>query len=261
MKIYEMVKDGMPLKDILIIDAHCHMGFTKFFSVPGESPEIIIDTMDYIGMDLACVSHTAALAPDYKWGNDRIIEAVQKYPERFIGYCTINPHYPEEIPGELKRCSGIDGISGIKLHPQYHGQTMEHKNYRVVYEFAAKNKCHILVHVYSREEIGNMGKYASEYPDISFIMGHTGGEVEYMEYAIDIINKHDNIYADLTGSEAKEGIIEWLVREIGSKRLLFGTDMPYYCPRATVARIAAADIHEEEKRDIFGLNMKKILKL
>jgi predicted TIM-barrel fold metal-dependent hydrolase len=91
-------------------------------------------------------------------------------------------------------------------------------------------------------------------------MAHTGGEMPQVERAVDVINRHANIYTDLAVSESKEGNVEWLVREIGSKKLLFGSDMPYMDPRATFARIAMAEISEDEKRDVFGLNMQKILK-
>ena len=261
MNIHEMVSNGIPLKDILVIDAHCHMGFIHNYSVFGGSAQSIIDNMDHIGIDVACISHNAALTPDHKWGNDRIIEAVQKFPGRFIGYCTINPHYPEEIPAELERCSKIKGMKGIKIIPWLHERTMDYKNYKIVYEFAAKHKYHVLVHVYSREEVDNMDRFASEYPDAVFLMGHTGGEVVHIERAVDVINRHDNIYADFTGSLAKEGEIEWLAGEVGSKKMLFGSDLPHFCSRATIGRVSSAEISEEEKRDILGLNMKHILKI
>lgn len=263
MSLSEMVKNGAPLKDILVIDDHCHMGSTKLDYIPGSgSPQSIINEMDNLGIDIACVAHNAAILPgDIKWGNDRVIEAIQKYPGRFIGYCAISPFYPEDIPGELDRCFRIDGIKAIKIVPSIHERTMAYKSYKILYEYAARNGCHVLVHVYSVEEIRNMDKYASEYPNVDFIMAHMGGEVAHMEFAIDVLNRHDNVYGDFAVSRSWEGIVEWFVREVGSKKLLFGSDMPWFDPRPTLSRIALADISEEEKRDILGLNMKKILKI
>jgi uncharacterized protein len=260
MTMCEMAKRGIPLKDVLIIDEHCHMGQSAWNYIPDGSPKAIVAAMDNLGIDTACVSHAAALAPDHIFGNNRIIEAMQEYPRRFAGYCTINPLYPEEIKDELERCFKIEGMKGIKLHPWCHERTMEYKNYIPVYEYAAKKTCCVLVHIYSWEEICNMDRFASEYPEAIFIMAHTGGEIQQVEKAVDIINRRENIYTDLAVSESREGNVEWLVREIGSKKLLFGTDMPFMDPRGTFARVAMAEISEEEKRDIFGLNMQKILK-
>ena len=106
-----------------------------------------------------------------------------------------------------------------------------------------------------------MDRLASEYPEATFIMAHAGGEIVTVERAVDIINRRENIYADIAVSESREGNVEWLVREIGSKKLLFGSDMPTMDPRGTFTRLAMAEISEDEKRDVFGLNMQKILKI
>lgn len=259
MTMYEMAKKGIPLDNVLIIDEHCHMGSTAWNYIPDGSPKAIVAVMDNLGIDIACVTHNASLAPDHKWGNDRVMDAIQEFPGRFIGYCTINPHYPEEIPGELERCFKNKDMKGIKLHPWSHERTLAYKNYKPVFEFAARMECCVLVHIYSWEEICNMDKAASEYPEAIFIMAHTGGEIPQVERAIDIINRRDNIYTDLAVSESREGNVEWLVKEIGSKKLLFGSDMPFMDPRGTFSRVAMAEITEEEKKDIFGLNMQKIL--
>lgn len=260
MTMLEMAKQGLPLKDVLIIDEHCHMGASSWNYITDGSPEGVITAMDNLGIDIAVISHTAALAPDFEWGNDRIVEACNKYPDRFVGYCTINPLYPEDIRKELERCFGFECIKGIKLHPYTHERPMTYKNYLPVYEFAAERKCCVLVHTYTLTDIDGMDRFAAEYPEADFIMAHAGGEIPQVEAAIDVINRHKNIYADIAVSESREGNVEWLVREVGSKKILFGTDMPFMDPRGTFARTAMAEISEEEKRDILGLNMQKILK-
>jgi len=94
-----------------------------------------------------------------------------------------------------------------------------------------------------------------------FIMGHAGGEIRAMEDAVDVVNRHDNVYVDLAFSNPFEGNVEWFVKEMGSKKVLFGSDMPFYDPRPTFGRVAMSDISLEEKKDVFGLNMKKLLML
>jgi predicted TIM-barrel fold metal-dependent hydrolase len=259
MTMCEKARKGIPLTDVLVIDEHCHMGAGNWNYIPDGSAGALVAEMDNLGIDIACVCHSAALAPDFRWGNDRVIEAMREYPGRFAGYCTINPHYPEDIVGEMERCFLNEGMKGIKLHPWAHERTLAHKNYRPVFEFAETMECFVMVHTYSQEEISNMDRLASEYPTAVFIMAHTGGEIPQVEIAIDVINRHENIYTDIAVSESREGNVEWLTREIGSKKLLFGTDMPFMDPRATFSRVAMAEISEDEKRDIFGLNMRKLL--
>lgn len=55
------------------------------------------------------------------------------------------------------------------------------------------------------------------------------------------------------------GVIEYFVKEIGAEKILFGTDSPMRDPRPQVGWLAYADISFEDKKLIFGGNMKRIL--
>jgi len=80
-----------------------------------------------------------------------------------------------------------------------------------------------------------------------------------MEIAMNIVKKHENVYADIAISRAREGNVEWLVNGAGSEKILYGSDMPFFDPRPTFGRLAYANISENDKRNIFGLNMKRII--
>ncbi|HEX9973474.1 MAG TPA: hypothetical protein VGD14_15485, partial [bacterium] len=55
------------------------------------------------------------------------------------------------------------------------------------------------------------------------------------------------------------GIIEYMVREIGSARVLYGSDTSMRDPFPQFGWVAYADISESDKRNIFGRNMRKII--
>lgn len=259
--IAEKWKAGQPLDDALIVDCHTHMGPWHNFYVPNGFAEGMLGIMDRVGLNVACVAAMAAIGPDYKAGNDLVLEAVARYPERFIAYATVNPNYPEEMRQELDRCFAFDGVRGIKVHPAFHGCPIDHPLLHPAYETAEREGCPVLVHTWGMDDMRIMDQLAASYPQVAFIMGHAGGEIRAMERAVTIVNKHDNLVVDLALSTAYEGNVEWLVREMGAKRVLFGSDMPFFDPRPTLGRIALAQIREEEKRDVLGLNMKRLLKL
>lgn len=258
----ENAKRGLPFNDILIIDIHNHIGAFSQFNIPANSAEGMLVSMDTLGIDKAFITpHVAAIGADFKYGNDMVIETVRKYPERFIGYVTINPSYVEEIKDEIERCFSVKGIKGIKLHPSSHGCPIDHKNYQTVYEIADEKRYPILIHVWGKDEVAIINRLAPKYPGAQFIMGHGGAEARAMEDASEVINRHNNAYVDTAISMAPQGNIEWFVKESGSKKILFGTDMPFYDPRHTFGRVAMADISDDEKRDIFGLNAKRLLNI
>lgn len=90
-------------------------------------------------------------------------------------------------------------------------------------------------------------------------MGHGGADTEALETAIDVVNRRNNVFIDLAISRVREGNVEWLVKEMGSDKILYGTDTPFFDPRPAFGRVAFAEINEQDKKNIFGLNMLNLL--
>ena len=55
--------------------------------------------------------------------------------------------------------------------------------------------------------------------------------------------------------------MEFLVEGAGEDRVLYGSDMPLIEPRHQIAKITTADLSDETKRKILGLNAIRILGL
>jgi predicted TIM-barrel fold metal-dependent hydrolase len=160
---------------------------------------------------------------------------------------------------ELKRCFAEENMVGIKLHPYCHERSLSYKNYRVAYEFANEWRLPVMSHTYTAEDVDATDRLAAEYPDAVFIMAHTGGEGYNIEKALAVAKKHENVYGDIAVSQSMEGRIEYFTKEITAKKFLFGTDTACMSPVATLAMVAMAEISEDEKKDILGLNMRRIL--
>lgn len=257
--IAQKAKAGLPLSDAFVLDCHCHIGEWSNFNIPSGTAESMLASMDCTGTDTAIISAHSAIGPDFVYGNKLVMNTVKKYPQRFMGYVTINPNFPELIKSELERCFTLEGMIGIKLHPSLHGCSVDHRNYHEAYMTAVQKRCPVLVHVWGKSDVASIDRIAGQYPQAILIMGHTGGEPKAMEDAVDIIRKHENVYGDLALSAAFEGNVEWFMKEVGSKKILYGSDLPFLDPRPTLGRVALADISEEEKLDILGMNMKRIL--
>ncbi len=97
---------------------------------------------------------------------------------------------------------------------------------------------------------------ASRYPKQHFICAHAGGE---WEQGIRAVRDTPNILIETSGFDATAGFIEMATRELGSKRIIFGSHLPSRSMGTELAKIIAAQISEEEKKDILGRNYRKLL--
>jgi predicted TIM-barrel fold metal-dependent hydrolase len=100
---------------------------------------------------------------------------------------------------------------------------------------------------------------AKEYPDVAFILGHSGGTPAGYVEAIEVAQRHDNIYLDLCRSEMSPVWVERLVSEVGADRVLWGTDFPFLEPRYLVGRLACTTLSDQEKRQVFGESAARLL--
>ena len=251
---------GQPLKGIPVIDAHDHLGRWNAFHVPGGGTiEQMVGRMDRLGIDRVCVTAHASIGPDYVYGNDLVWQAIQKYPDRVTGYVTVNPNYPEEMAGELRRCFTRPGFKAIKFHPYCHGAAPDDPGYAAAYEEAERRGCPVLIHVWGVGDVMAVDRVAPHYPHAAIIMAHTGGDIGAMKMALQVIPKYPNVYGDLAISTGLEGNVEWFVREVGSRKIIFGTDMPFFDPSSNLARVAMANISDEEKTDIFSGNITRLI--
>lgn len=257
--IAEKASKGLKLDELLILDSHCHIGCWFNFNIPENTAQGMMKSMDRTGINKVFISAHSSIGPDYQFGNNLVIDVLNRYPERFMGYVTVNPNYPEDMNNELERCFKNNGIRGIKLHPYMHGCRCDNTNYSAAYEAADGRKCPVLIHTSGVDDVVAIDKLAANYKNAIFIIGHGGADIRGMKMAVEVVNRHENVFVDTAVSLAFEGNIEWFVKEMGDTKILFGSDMPFYDPRPTLGRIVYADISDDAKRAILGLNLVKIL--
>ncbi|HEX4812994.1 MAG TPA: amidohydrolase family protein [Nonomuraea sp.] len=239
----------------LIVDAHCHLGPFRNFHIPANDIDGMIRTMDLLGVDVAVVAAHAGISADYRHGNDQVMDAIARHPGRVLGYCCINPNYAADVPAELERCFAEPGFRGIKLHPELHGDyPLDGPAYGAVWEFAAERRVPVLSHSYfAGDPLGVFTSIADRHPEIPLLLGHGG-----LDYGLDrvvaAVRERPSIHLDLTGPLSWQGVVEFLVGELGADRLVFGSDLPFTNAGLQLGGLVYADIDDADKRRILGGN-------
>jgi hypothetical protein len=257
--IAERASRGMPLSDLTVIDAHGHLGPSSLVHTAYNTAEDLLDSMNRIGIRRACVSSLLALHVDYRRGNDQMAEIVRRYPDRILGYAVINPNYPEAIERELTRGLDTLGLGAVKIHPSWHAYPADGPAYQRVYAYMNERGGVILSHTFDSPAV--LAAISAAYPNVSFIHAHVGGGHDGRTPSpwAPLLRDRDNVYLDTVLSVVSFGGIEKLVEAVGADKLLFGTDGAWMDNAHQIGRITHADISDEDKKKILGLNMQRIL--
>jgi predicted TIM-barrel fold metal-dependent hydrolase len=153
-----------------------------------------------------------------------------------------------------------DVYVGFKFLADYHGRKLTDDGYRSALELADARGLSVLLHTWGgsgfngHEEVRAV---AGKYPGAKLIMGHSlHGD---WDRAIAIARQFPNTYLELTAVLDEQGALEKFVDNLGSERILFGTDFPWFDFHYYIGAILGAQITDEDRRNIFYRNAQELL--
>ena len=254
---------AQPIDDMEVIDAHAHQMATNacdnvVVAQPASDTAGIIERNRRIGVDITCLSSWVGIWNDYALGNEITRDSVRNFPQQVVGYATLNPLYVTDWEGELRRCYEEYGMKGMKPYYPRTGIPYTDPRYSAWYYYGNQHRLFALMH-WSEHFVKEMEELAVCYPDIAFLLAHTGRSYQAAREYCALAKQYPNIYLEITYTAVCNGIIEFIVGEIGSERVIYGSDTAMRDPFPQFGWVAYADISEQGKRNILGRNMRRIL--
>jgi predicted TIM-barrel fold metal-dependent hydrolase len=250
------------------VDAHNHVWMRADKTLRTDDMEATIAKMDTFGIERAVVScpiTSSAHVPaaEYRCANNVVLEAMKCHPDRFIGFCFVDPADPGAV-AEIKRCVKA-GMAGVKL---YHQRLICDEAQRPIMECAARLGIPVLMHAgkvcdeYTMKQqprISNAAHFLKAlemFPDTMLIQGHIGGGGDW-EWNLRTLEEmdSDNYFIDISGSVIDAGIVRRTVNAVGIDHVLFATDCSM---EEGVGKVQAADLTDDEYMKLFSGNMKRI---
>lgn len=247
------------LESVYVIDTHTHMDDIFEASTPIHSVDDCVALMDRENIaSIWCAPHPDLFSAGEV--NAHIEAYMEKYPSRVRGYFGFNPNYAEAYLEQMHKVMELAGYIGFKFLPVYHNVSLADPRYEPALELADKNRLIVLSHTWgntacSPKEVEGILK---KYKNLQFILGHSSPNE--LDAAIALVRKYDNAYLDLCDIHRHSGIVEKMVQCVGSERVLFGTDLPWYDPDYCIGSVLCARIGDGEKEDIFHKNAERMLR-
>ena len=259
----------MPTTDVQAIDVHGHYGeYHRDDSPPGVNAFMSADAMAVaararqVNIETTIVSPLAGLLPRGRANADHAnVEAAQTVAQTggLLQWVIVHPLQPQTYQQAALMLEQPQCV-GIKLHPEEHVYPIRDHG-EALFEFAAQHDAIVLVHSGDTNSLPiDFIPFADKHPNVTLILAHLGngggasGDPALQVLAIQA-GRHSNVFVDTSSARSlMPGLIEWAVREIGSQRILFGTDTPLYSASMQRARIDQADLSDEDKRRILREN-------
>lgn len=260
----------MNAKSDCIIDAHAHLGSSKELYYPDISIKTVLGIMNRLHIDRILQTHTLLFYGEYERGISESLEAFERSEGRILSYLVFNPREPEKSLEVIDDNIHKEPFVGIKIHPSLHLYPADGEDYNIIWEYAAENNIVLLTHswaisptnpsqIYSQVKL--FEKYLKKYPEVKLILGHSGGLEKGIREAVGLARIYPHVYLDIAGDILFFGLIEFLVENAGSDKVLFGSDLTMLDPRINLGRVLMAKIGLEDKEKILGLNACRVFGL
>ncbi|HWF03761.1 MAG TPA: amidohydrolase family protein [Candidatus Angelobacter sp.] len=241
---------------LVIIDCHCHAGKGDKMTAPWNTDapvEAYLRRARAAGIDKTIV--LAPLHGNYQIANRQVARIVARYPSRLIGFAFVHTKRDAgRIFQMVKQAVTRWGFRGIKVHG------FEGMPTREVCETAKAFQLPILVDIVSRPEMVDM--FASEYPDVNFIIAHLGSFTDdwkaHQQVAYQLA-RYPNVYADTSGVRQFRYLVEAIKRG-GPRKLLFGSDGPWLHPGVELHKIRLLGLAPDEEKMVLGGNILRLLR-
>jgi len=251
----------------MVIDIHAHP-LSPGQTEASDPVEELARLARRNGIDRVCLLGPvggSGLDPDEKQirqANDVTRAMLERRPDVYEGFCYLNPaHDPAFLNGEIDRCLVHGGFRGIKLWVSVNA-----RDPRVdpILERAGELGVPVLFHawyktvqhLYHESDPSDIAHLAARFPEVSLIMAHlTGGGVR----GVLDVKPFPNVYIDTSGSQPHAGLVEFAVRHLGARRVVFGSDVPGRDFAVQKARVLAARITDRQRDLILGGNAQRLL--
>ena len=276
------------------IDIHAHIprmpglseygiepGLRQMFRMADESISIEKMVETYRAIDTKAVIFSVDAETetgDLPDPNDYVAQAVDSYPDVFIGFCSVDPRKGKAAVEELERSVLFLGLRGLKLHPIHQAFFPDDPAFIPLFAKAEELGIPVLMHsgyaaaganapggggfelAYSRP-IPHVDSLAARHPNLTIIMAHPAWP--WIQEQVAVALHKSNVFIDLSGW-APRYIPKELISEASGrlrKKILFGSDYPYISPVTWLEQFQELDIRDESRPLILHDNAARILNL
>jgi predicted TIM-barrel fold metal-dependent hydrolase len=277
----------------MIIDIHTHIFHPRFrenrdryfaeepaFKSLYGSPdsklagvEELIESMDAEGVQKSVVfGFPWEKADHFQRHNDYILESVERYPDRLIGFCCFSPRSPRASE-EAGRCleAGLSGIGELAVYESGFSSE-ELPALEDIMQTCLHFNAPLLVH--TNEPVGHLypGKtpmdlsalynFIQQYPANRIILAHWGGGLFF--YGLmkkEVRQALRNVWFDTAASPYLyvPEIYRVAGEIVGFEKILFGSDYPLLKPKRYLEEMASAGLSNEAISKIAGDNAAQLL--
>jgi predicted TIM-barrel fold metal-dependent hydrolase len=227
-----------------------------------EKADELIREMDRLHIEKAFVFHSLSQCYDPAPGNEALYKEVGEN-DRLIGTMVLTPLIQAEFGGREKVLEFMKEkrMGAVRIYPIDHSFLLDVWNMEELFDITSEYSIPVMLDMRQRggelsSQYDKIYELAVHFPKTPLILLTTG--YRHLRITLRLLDKCRNVYLDTSTFITYRGIEE-VVRLFGSKRIVFGSRMPFIEGGVSAGRITYADISDADKENIAYNNAMDLL--
>jgi uncharacterized protein len=230
-------------------------------------------SVDHILREMDRSQISRALVFSYQWqsfdrcesANYVVANAVQKYPNRFLGLAVCQPRDARAAKA-VERWLQIPGMIGVKMKPKWGGFSLaDAKIVGPICELLSARSAILLTHTSQNfhssegDSVSDLVRLLRNFPKLTVVAAHLGGFIDVYRLYQPIRSLMKNLYFDIS-LPSNLAWLPYLMRLGDPEKYLFATDFPYIGFDEMLSRInSELGLSEREIRMLCYENSGRLL--
>ena len=253
----------------MIVDVNVNLSRWPFRRLPFDDTASLVDKLKTSGISQAWSgSFDTLLHRDIAGVNARLAEECQRFGNLLLPVGSVNPTLPDWSE-DLRRCREVHGMRVIRLHPNYHGYTLDSPECHALCAQAAQHQLvvqlalkmedarlhHPLLQV-ANVDVKPLQNLVEQHPKLRWVIMNNYGTVSHAAAAK--LASAGQVYFEISHAE-RVGSLETLVKQVPYERLLFGSHFPFFNLEASLLKFRESQIGRTLTEAIQHKNAQRLL--
>jgi predicted TIM-barrel fold metal-dependent hydrolase len=253
-----------------ITDTHVYLGHWPHQTLTSEDPAKLVGQLRKSGVTQAWTgSFDGLFHKDVAAVNNRLAATCAKLGEGlFIPFGTVNPTLPD-WEEDIRRCHESFHMTGIRLHPTYHGYKLDDPRFSRILELATprgmivqlvswmEDERHFLLSPSTMSvDLKPLADKTAAFPNVKFLVSGSN-PTENAETGRRLAQQKQ-IYFDCARAHTSSDIRRF-VDATTSDRLVFGSGAPLHDVEASTTRLQEANLSDNDRKSVAWKNAGRLL--
>lgn len=254
----------------MIVDVNVSVERWPFRRLPCDEPHKLVKKLRQAGVVQAWTgSFDGLLHTELAAVNARLAQTCTTHgKELLVPFGSVNPMLPD-WQEDLRRCHEVHHMPGIRLHPSYHGYTLENPTLAELLAQAQQRSLLVQLVVAMEDDrtqhpllrvapvnLDPLPQIAAQFPDVPLVV--LNGLRTRRSEAHARLAKHRNVFFEIAMLEGVGGISQ-LLESVPSSQILFGSHSPFYYLEAALLKLEESTLTVVQRKEISEANATRLL--